>query len=676
MAQTNNQTVYYRQNGAPVQNKVHIDAVRKQQLKDAVCNNRLGRYNAHGRYTLSPKITKELLGITKYVYQEHFDAVVKESKDTLEFKATSNLPVFGNLEFRIVFKDTFAKLYLIENVYREFNGYQEIYGEQITEINCETDRTDMIDYVFALLNVSVVDEVDYGKTEDEEKVVAILTSKIYFSMAARNYLKDSAPDEKETFEDMVNLLKEEGGEYGKRVLRNFIDRIEKRPDIMQLKDEDGYNEALNDALIGALEVATTEDDMLDPAKKDLYDRLYKKRFHKTDGQIKEGQEKINDKDFNKVAEALLGRDKARIFDNENIASKLEEYARLVEGLKIPTEQPIKEDVKEELDLLTELVRARAAGENVGAFIKQRGISKSDPEFLRQMREKAEREAAENAEETAAVLKDGGKGKVSVKKPSSTPTADIYKDNPSKIWGYKIKSEKPSSSKPSGGKGGKGPTISTKPYKTNPEDQQKRTTTKWEEALSGDYVEGSERTSKINTYNEDKGASTTEGKVNTGMKKERPFETKTPEKPVTIKTDTATIDKEEQIYRDMQKMYTDAEDEYQRNLEEQLANQAAKDADAAKKEEARLAAAERRQAEREAAAARREEEMAQKAAEDALNADIEAAKAAATASINGATPGEYGRAPTERASMKESAGPEEKAKDSATPTREPEPELFL
>ena len=650
MAQTNNQTVYYRQNGAPVQNKVHIDAVRKQQLKDAVCNNRLGRYNAHGRYTLSPKITKELLGITKYVYQEHYDAVVNESKDTLEFKASSNLLVFGNLEFRIVFKDTFAKLYLIENVYREFNGYQEIYGEQITEINCETDRDDMIDYVFSLLNVSVVDEVDYGKTEDEEKVVAILTSKIYFSMVARNYLKDAAPDEKETFEDMVNLLKEEGGEYGKRVLRNFIDRIEKRPDIMQLKDEDGYNEALNDALIGALEVATTEDDMLDPDKKDLYDRLYKKRFHKTDDQIKEGQEKVNDKDFHKVAEALLGRDKARVFDNEDIPSKLEEYARLVEGLKIPTEQPIKEDIKEEIDLLTELVRARAAGENLDAIIKQRGVSKSDPEFLRQMREKAEREAAENTEETTAVLKEGGKGRVGVRKPSSTPATDIYRDNPSKIWGYKIKGETYSSGKSGGKSGSKGPTITTKPFATpTGEERQRSTTNKFEEMFSG-YSSTNDNV-KVTTTIEKESLKTEKVETRT-TEKENQFKNN-PEAATKARTETneGAINLEDETYAAFREMMEKAEKEAadreaaDREAAERAAKEAAEAREAAERAAKEAAEKEAKEAEardvakrKEEAARRRFEEQErrdqEREAEEAREADARAAETAAREAMNG------------------------------------------
>lgn len=335
MENTQTNEKYYRQNGAEVQGAADITSVRRQQLKDSIRNNRLGTYNAHGRYTLAPKVTNEILAINKYVYKKHFDEVMRESKDVLEIKATSSIPVFGQIEFRIVFKEKFAKLYLIENVYREFNGYQEIYGEQITEINCEDDRDDVVDYVMALLNVSILDEADDGKIpeEDPEKVKAILFNKLYLSMVSKNFLKDSSFDERDAFEDMVAQLKDEGGEYGKRVLRGFIDRIEKRPDIMQLKDEDGYNEALNDALVGAMEVATTEDDLKDPNIKRIYDDIYRRRYKNVDDDLRKAQEDVKDKDLKRVADGVLGKQ-----TSDKIFGDPEELDSLIRGKREETAQ--------------------------------------------------------------------------------------------------------------------------------------------------------------------------------------------------------------------------------------------------------------------------------------------------------------------------------------------------
>lgn len=317
---------YYRQNGVVVEGK-EIKTVRTQQLKDTIRNARLGTYNAHGRYILSPRITKEILSVTKYIYKEHFDEVIRESKNVFEFKAVASIPVFGQMEFRLVFKDKIAKLYMIENVYREFNGYQEIYGEQITMINCEDEKDNLVDYVFSLLNITVVDEAEFGKIpeEDPEKVKSIVLSKLYFTMVAKDYLKSSSDDERDTFDDMVDILKK-GGDYGKKILRRFIDRIEKRPDIMQLKDDDGYNEALNDAIVGAAEVSTTEDDLQDPKNRETYEKLLRRRYRDAERDFDRAKHNVDEKDLKKVADAVLGHEAAeKLFkDKEEVASIIKE----------------------------------------------------------------------------------------------------------------------------------------------------------------------------------------------------------------------------------------------------------------------------------------------------------------------------------------------------------------
>ena len=300
---------YIRQNGKDVEGEVAIEAVRKQQLKDCVRNTRLGNYNRFGRYIMSPGIINDLLRVTKYIHKDHFKDAIEDSKGGIELKASSYLPVFGELEFRLVIKDKFAKLYIMESVYRELNGYQEIYGEEVVESFCDDDKADIIEYNLALFNMKVVDKNDIdGKKledlqEDSEIVENILAQKVFLSIVAKNYLKGSITDEKETFEEIVEKLKTEGGEYGKRVLKHFIDRIEKRPDIMQIPEDGGYNEALNDMLVGAMEVATTEDDMLDPNIAKLYDDIYDIRYRKTDRQMDDATQGVTPESLQNV----LGR---------------------------------------------------------------------------------------------------------------------------------------------------------------------------------------------------------------------------------------------------------------------------------------------------------------------------------------------------------------------------------
>jgi len=304
--------MYFRPNGAQLTDKVDIEADKTLRRKDILRNAELGRINESGRYVIPAAVLKELLFMTKYIFREDYDTVLKESKDTFEFKSRGFLPVFGAVEFRLVINEKIAKLFILENVYREFNGYQEIYGEQISECACDGSKDEFIEKLFTLYNFKVVEEEDLeGKrpedlADSEDKIHAIMFTKIYLNMISKDYLKVSANDEKETFDDLVGMLKEQGGDYGKKVLRHFIDRIEKRPDIMQIKDEDGYNESLNDMLIGAIEVATTEDDIKDPGIEELYRRVYQRRYEKTDGHMKEAQLGVKIALAEQVTDKILG----------------------------------------------------------------------------------------------------------------------------------------------------------------------------------------------------------------------------------------------------------------------------------------------------------------------------------------------------------------------------------
>lgn len=341
---------YFRPNGKTLTNILDIEADKKLRRKDIVRNAQLGRINDAGRYIVPPAITKELLFMTKYVYQEDYEDILRESKAVFEFKPRGFLPVFGEVEFRLVVNDNLARLYLLENIYREFNGYQEINGVQISECACDKSKEDFIQDLLSLYNLKVVPKEDIdGKrpedlVDDQEKISNIMFAKIYLNIISKNYLKTSASDEKDTFDTMVGILKEQGGEYGKRVLRHFIDRIEKRPDIMQIKEEEGYNEALNDILIGAMEVATTEDDMQDPNTESLYRKMYQVRYEKTDKHIEEAKENVKASVVEQVAERLTG---ARIIFHEE---ELESFADVIGNApEASSKNNVSENVRETLE---------------------------------------------------------------------------------------------------------------------------------------------------------------------------------------------------------------------------------------------------------------------------------------------------------------------------------------
>lgn len=341
---------YFRPNGKTLTNILDIEADKKLRRKDIVRNAQLGRINDAGRYIIPPAITKELLFMTKYVYQEDYEDILRESKAVFEFKPRGFLPVFGEVEFRLVVNDNLARLYLLENIYREFNGYQEINGVQISECACDKSKEDFIQDLLSLYNLKVVPKEDIdGKrpedlVDDQEKISNIMFAKIYLNIISKNYLKTSASDEKDTFDTMVGILKEQGGEYGKRVLRHFIDRIEKRPDIMQIKEEEGYNEALNDILIGAMEVATTEDDMQDTNTESLYRKMYQVRYEKTDKHIEEAKENVKASVVEQVAERLTG---ARIIFHEE---ELKSFADVIGNApEASSKNNVSENVRETLE---------------------------------------------------------------------------------------------------------------------------------------------------------------------------------------------------------------------------------------------------------------------------------------------------------------------------------------
>lgn len=430
--------MYFRPNGAQLTDKVDIEADKTLRRKDILRNAELGRINEAGRYIIPAAVLKELLFMTKYIFREDYETVLKESKDTFEFKSRGFLPVFGAVEFRLVINEKIAKLFIFENVYREFNGYQEIYGEQISECACDGSKDEFIEKLFTLYNFKVVEEEDLeGKrpedlADSEDKIHAIMFTKIYLNMISKDYLKVSANDEKETFDDLVGMLKEQGGDYGKKVLRHFIDRIEKRPDIMQIKDEEGYNESLNDMLIGAIEVATTEDDMKDPSIEELYRRVYQRRYEKTDDHMKEAQLGV------KIALA------------EQVTDK-------ILGAKMSTQEAV---IDSFLDMLGSKPNETKVASNISEQGKNALEEIAKPILKQSSRTQASQETAAAAEAQAAADKQTAEVKPIEVKPAPAAKKPETKsvDKPSDIWKHKLAQT----------------FVPVKPGKSKPADQKKST----------------------------------------------------------------------------------------------------------------------------------------------------------------------------------------------------------
>lgn len=428
---------YFRPNGKTLTNILDIEADKKLRRKDIVRNAQLGRINDAGRYIIPPAITKELLFMTKYLYQEDYEDILRESKAVFEFKPRGFLPVFGEVEFRLVVNDNLARLYLLENIYREFNGYQEINGVQISECACDKSKEDFIQDLLSLYNLKVMPKEDIdGKrpedfVDDQEKISNIMFAKIYLNIISKNYLKTSASDEKDTFDTMVGILKEEGGEYGKRVLRHFIDRIEKRPDIMQIKEEEGYNEALNDILIGAMEVATTEDDMQDPNTESLYRKMYQVRYEKTEKHIEEAKENVKASVVEQVAERLTG---ARIIFHEE---ELESFADVIGNApEASSKNNVSENVRETLE---------------SAMLKQKPQTQAPPEETKTSGQ--DQKVADTKAPTEGAKKPEAKKGGEFKGYDKVKESDLWKHRAQTMGGYTSNKTKSTDKKQTTGGGG-------------------------------------------------------------------------------------------------------------------------------------------------------------------------------------------------------------------------------
>lgn len=289
---------YTRPNGDDIVGDTNlIENVRDEQSRDIIDNCRIGSYDGRGNYVVDAEIVKELIGMKKRLTRTEYENTLRDNREEYEFKAFGKLPLYGKTEFRLVISNSHAKLYLIEEVYREGGGYLEVYGEKLADYVSDSNEKNDLKSILTAFNITIIDEDDddEGKTwepEDGENVKKLLIRKIYLSLLAKQLEESTSEGEKHSFDRMVELLKSNGGEYGKKVLKHFLDRLERRPEVMTIKDKHGYNKALNDMLMGSIEVATTVEDLKNPETKALFEQLNQIRNEGTEQNIIRAQQAV------------------------------------------------------------------------------------------------------------------------------------------------------------------------------------------------------------------------------------------------------------------------------------------------------------------------------------------------------------------------------------------------
>ena len=424
--------VYTRPNGDDIMgNENLIDNIRDEQSRDIIDNCRVGNYDNRGNYVIDADIIKELIGMNKYIDRKAFEKVINENKSEIEFKLTGNIPLFGEMEFRLVVTKFDARLYLIEEVFREGGGYLETYGEKIADYVSDREEKDDLANIFTLFNISVIDEDDEDggkKFKDEDNDVdKLLVRKIYLSLLAKNLVDYTAAEEKESFDKIVGILKEKGGEYGKRVLKNFIDRLERRPEIMGIKDKNGYNKALNDMLIGSLEVATTEEDMQDENIRKLFEEINGVRNKRTQDNINRAKQLVTAEQVKKIYDQLKGpgQGKLTLTDIQKTVDDTQSTLTKQDVSRRPAQPVLKQETR---DAILKQTPRNEVVEQSAPSIEAAAIKKEEPAQGSAKKPDKKEEKKATVKKPSASAKGAAKpSKSSDKKPSSTKKDDKKKE---------------------------------------------------------------------------------------------------------------------------------------------------------------------------------------------------------------------------------------------------------
>ena len=277
--------VYKRSNGENIINDIEaIESCKKEQSRDVIDNARLGSIDNYGNYVIIPDIKRELISLPKIVY----NTIIRDGVSIYELK--SSIPIFGDVFFKLTIDKENASLALIETVTREAGGYKELYEEVFDSYAMGEERLPT-SYLFRIYNISEK-LTDSGK-DDYIKCENILMRKVYLNLLSKELSGISKVDEKHAFDQMVAALKN-GGEYGKRVLTKFVDRLKDRPAVFEIVDTNHYQKAMNEVLLSSLDIATTEQDKKNPQTRKTYLEVVNARNAHFESEIKKANERIDE----------------------------------------------------------------------------------------------------------------------------------------------------------------------------------------------------------------------------------------------------------------------------------------------------------------------------------------------------------------------------------------------
>lgn len=290
--------VYLRRNGENISDPSIIENCKLEQNRDIIENARLGSYDKYGNYIFMPEIRFELINIPKFIY--HFSSL--ENKKIFDLKTI--IPIFGELFFKLTISDKEAVFYLVETVSRESGGYMEVYEEVVDAIALGKMNNLLTEDIFSMYHI-------YENDADEDKqtffiydYINLLTRKIYLTLLSKELSEEMLGDEHETFNSMIAFLKD-GGEYGKKVLNEFVARLKDRPEIFEMENTEKYNKAVNEVLLSALDIVTTQKDKEDVKIKEIYLNVLNARNKNVDKHIENAHKKVEKEYVQDVAKRAI-----------------------------------------------------------------------------------------------------------------------------------------------------------------------------------------------------------------------------------------------------------------------------------------------------------------------------------------------------------------------------------
>ncbi len=359
-----NDFAYKRDNGEDIVDPVAIRSCKDEQNRDIIENQRLGSYDKYGNYILIPEIRQELINIPKLVYN------TREEENCKIFDLSAKIPLFDNLYFKLKISNIEAVLYLTETITREAGEYVEVYEEIVDSLSLQEEKIPQ-SIIFRTFNIFDNDD-DYGKEfEDFYGFENILIRKIYLSLLAKELLEETDEEEQESFKLMLETLKN-GGEYGQKVLQEFMKRLSDRKEVFDINNTGEYNRATNEILLSATDMVTTENDLKNENSKNVYLKVINIRNRNISKHIKNAQQKVDEKYVkeatNKATRAFLERNQ----DKENEV-KLQFQDKL--SKKVIKKNQEKRELKE--PIVKQLVAKKKAEQTLQAKKEQEQEKKAE-----------------------------------------------------------------------------------------------------------------------------------------------------------------------------------------------------------------------------------------------------------------------------------------------------------